>query len=638
MAGTGRIYVTDVRAVGDIKLTHQYDVDIRFDIAFDFGGHNYNGAAFSMSCDGQDKSGNSTFAIGDGRGSWVWGNIGGTQTFRITMPNSGQAKNIGFSASINTGVKPPTISASGSYQLGAVTWQHIVSYNANGGSGEPKNQTKTYGTVLTLSNQKPTRAGYTFLGWSSSNTGSVNYSPGGRYEADDNITLYAVWEINTFAVSYDANEGSGAPENQVKIYGQPLTLSNTIPTRTNYNFKGWATSKDAKVPEYQPGGSYIGNSSITLYAVWELAYWIPRLSNVSINRCNPDGSANEYGEYATVSFDWECCQIIGANPVKTIAVSYAQNGTSSFTDSKIVASGNSGKVSIVIGDGTLSIDDEYVIRITVTDSKGGSNSNDGILNKSAFIIDFLRKGKSGVAFGKPAEQEGLFDVNFEALFRKTIKDKTGCPITNGIALYQEPCVDPDTTLYETIVTNKGTTDLGSGFWYIRTIFMNGRTTNTNRVQYAYPYDSDTPSAFRYYLNGKWSKWIKQDSIIAEGTSGVWHYKKHASGVAECWTDGEGYVIGNTPITTASWGGYVSGYVTPPSYPFTFTEIPFAYGDIVFGDPDHMGDFMLIYAGYSWADSNISLLKTRPRSFKIWRGTTHTFGNPRYKGFAIGKWK
>lgn len=54
MAGTGRIYVTAVRGVGDVNLTHKYDVDIRFDIAFDWGGYNYGGAPYSMSCDGQN--------------------------------------------------------------------------------------------------------------------------------------------------------------------------------------------------------------------------------------------------------------------------------------------------------------------------------------------------------------------------------------------------------------------------------------------------------------------------------------------------------------------------------------------------------------------------------------------------------
>lgn len=195
MAGTGRIYVTAVRGVGDANLTHQYDVDIRFDIAFDWGGYNYGGAPYSMSCDGQNTSGSATFAVGSGGGNWIWTNIGGTKTFRIAMPTSGQPKNIGFSATINTGINPSTISASGSYALSAITWEHTVSYNANGGTGAPGSQKKIYGSNLTLSSARPTRDGYVFMGWATSSAGEVSYMPGSTYGADVDITLYAVWQI-----------------------------------------------------------------------------------------------------------------------------------------------------------------------------------------------------------------------------------------------------------------------------------------------------------------------------------------------------------------------------------------------------------------------------------------------------------
>lgn len=195
MAGTGRIYVTAVRGVGDANLTHQYDVDIRFDIAFDWGGYNYGGAPYSMSCDGQNTSGSATFAVGSGGGNWIWTNIGGTKTFRITMPTSGQPKNIGFSATINTGINPSTISASGSYALSAITWEHTVSYNANGGTGAPGSQKKIYGSNLTLSSARPTRDGYVFMGWATSSAGEVSYMPGSTYGTDVDITLYAVWQI-----------------------------------------------------------------------------------------------------------------------------------------------------------------------------------------------------------------------------------------------------------------------------------------------------------------------------------------------------------------------------------------------------------------------------------------------------------
>ena len=64
-----------------------------------------------------------------------------------------------------------------------------VSFNANGGSGAPGAQTKVWGTVLTLSSTRPTRTGYTFLGWSKSSTAtSATYAAGGQYGADVSLT------------------------------------------------------------------------------------------------------------------------------------------------------------------------------------------------------------------------------------------------------------------------------------------------------------------------------------------------------------------------------------------------------------------------------------------------------------------
>ena len=155
---------------------------------------------------------------------------------------------------------------------------YTVKYNANGGSGAPSSQTKTYGVSLTLSSTKPTRTGYTFQKWNTKSDGSgTNYSPGGTYTANAAVTLYAVWKINTYTVKYNANGGSGAPANQTKTYGKNLTLSSTKPTRTGHTFRGWSTTK--KTPtnarttsdaNYQAGATYSANSSVTLYAVWDI--------------------------------------------------------------------------------------------------------------------------------------------------------------------------------------------------------------------------------------------------------------------------------------------------------------------------------------------------------------------------------
>lgn len=286
MAGTGRIYVTAVRGVGDVNLTHKYDVDIRFDIAFDWGGYNYGGAPYSMSCDGQNTSGSATFAVGSGGGKWVWTNIGGTKTFRITMPTSGQSKKIGFSATVNTGVNPATISASGEYTLSAITWEHTVSYNANGGTGAPDTQKKIYGSVLTLSSVRPTRDGYVFMGWATSSAGEVSYMPGSTYGTDVDITLYAVWQIAYIKPTITGLtalrcDSSGTPKSDgtyIKVTGswqvdRTLNSSNKA-TSVRIDYQETASGSPVKASETYPNttsgkiSQIIGNGKISTGSVY----------------------------------------------------------------------------------------------------------------------------------------------------------------------------------------------------------------------------------------------------------------------------------------------------------------------------------------------------------------------------------
>ncbi len=150
---------------------------------------------------------------------------------------------------------------------------YTVRYDANGGTGAPASQTKTYGVPLTLSMVKPTRAGYEFLGWATSrNATTSEYAPGERYTDEESVTFYAVWRYipKTYEVKYDANGGGNTPASQTKTEDFTLILTSTIPTRYGYTFKGWATSSSATSATYQAGDSYTANESVTLYAVWEV--------------------------------------------------------------------------------------------------------------------------------------------------------------------------------------------------------------------------------------------------------------------------------------------------------------------------------------------------------------------------------
>lgn len=144
---------------------------------------------------------------------------------------------------------------------------YTVSYNANGGSGAPSNQTKTYGVTLTLSNTKPTRTGYTFSAWNTAQNGSgTSYAPGGSYTANAAVTLYAQWTVNTYVVTFDAQGGSVTPASKSVTYGQPYG-SLPVPVRAGYRFDGWFT--------VATGGTQVTAETVvtvtaaqTLYAHW----------------------------------------------------------------------------------------------------------------------------------------------------------------------------------------------------------------------------------------------------------------------------------------------------------------------------------------------------------------------------------
>ena len=164
----------------------------------------------------------------------------------------------------------PTLTMTAQWTINTYT----VSYNANGGSGAPSAQTKTYNVTLTLSSTVPTRTGYTFLGWSTSSTAtSATYSAGGSYTANAAAVLYAVWRINTYSVSYNANGGSGTISGQTKTYGVALTLASSGYTRTGYTLTGWNTKADGTGTSYALGASYTTDAAATMYAVWTINTW-----------------------------------------------------------------------------------------------------------------------------------------------------------------------------------------------------------------------------------------------------------------------------------------------------------------------------------------------------------------------------
>ena len=81
-------------------------------------------------------------------------------------------------------------------------------------------------------------------------------------------------EYFTRTLSFDANGGSGAPTQTTcnsTNSSCSVEIPNTRPTRTNYDFLGWADENTASVAAYQPGATITLASDKIVYAVWKLS-------------------------------------------------------------------------------------------------------------------------------------------------------------------------------------------------------------------------------------------------------------------------------------------------------------------------------------------------------------------------------
>lgn len=462
--------------------------------------------AWSVNIDGQVRSGSY--------------NINGvSSTTRISsgtidVARGTSARNISCSASLNfdvtwNGSYSGSRSASGSLGVERKV-SYTVSFNANGGTGAPGSQTRWYGEVIYLSSVRPTRTGYIFQGWAKSPSGRVEYNPGSAYGLDANTTLYAIWSPETYTISFNANGGSGAPGNQTKTYGQTLTLSSTRPTRTNYNFIGWGTSSGSTSAAYQPGGSYTSNGNATLYAVWQLAYTPPRITNIQADRCNSGGTLSESGTYVKVSFSWATDYNVSA-----IYIRHKVSTSSSWTTTTVSASGKVGSVSQVIGSNGISTEYTYNIQIEVRDSNGSSIIGRDV-GPMLYTIDFKSGGK-GVAIGKPATSDNLFEVNFPTRFTGGI-DYVYIPSGQNLNNYKTPGFYYNPT--NTEVANISNTPVNDAFTLEVSKHAGVKQTFTR-------YNYDQPRTWmRNYFNGTWGAWF--EIVLANQFNGYFDNRMNAT--------------------------------------------------------------------------------------------------------------
>lgn len=273
-------------------------------------------------------------------------------------------------------------------------------------------QTKTHGTALTLTTSKPTKTNYNFASWNTNTSGTgTNYASGGSYTANAAVTLYPRWTLVTYAVTYNANGGSGAPAQQTKTYGTTLKLSSTIPTRSGYTFVRWNTNSSGTGTNYASGANYTDNAAVTLYAVWQVNYTPPQITNLTAYRVDTDGNKDDEGTSFRVDFTWVAgTDSSGSVTLQSATIKWKKTTESSYpSNNSFTASITSTSVSIGVGTtAALDTDAQYDIQLIVTPTGDHPDiTRMTYISTSSFIIDINTEGNAvGIGMVAPDDITG----------------------------------------------------------------------------------------------------------------------------------------------------------------------------------------------------------------------------------------
>lgn len=248
----------------------------------------------------------------------------------------------------------------------------------------------------------------------------------------------------------------------------------------------------------------------TLESITVLGYVNPSVS-LGIERTDNTGAPADEGTYAvlTAKFTFTDAVATLSEPVVTGGTSvtwYTTRSSAGVVSNSVDWNDTSG---ISSGDtlyglvGTFSPNQSYVISVEPKDSKGTGTSVSITLATAFFTIDFLAGGH-GIAFGKPAVTDDLFECDLDAQFNKHVN-------VGGDFIAQDMNAQEVQDFIDSLNVGGGGTAV--------------------------------------------------DLVVEQGTSGIWAYRKWSSGIAECWGHWETGAFAGTLVN--NWYCRVHGPIAFP---------------------------------------------------------------------------
>ena len=149
---------------------------------------------------------------------------------------------------------------------------YTVIFNSNCDPASTKNQQMTYDAASFLTPNSFKYTGHVFRGWALEPTQyEVDYADKAQVKnlcsgSGETINLYALWELGTYTLTYNANGGTVSPASKQVVFSKPY---GTLPTprRDGYTFDGWAVTNSTGADRVT-SSTVMSTEGATIYAQW----------------------------------------------------------------------------------------------------------------------------------------------------------------------------------------------------------------------------------------------------------------------------------------------------------------------------------------------------------------------------------
>lgn len=175
----------------------------------------------------------------------------------------------------------------------------VLYYDENGGSGTMAETEQTGANVTVAANAYTAPTGYAFQEWNASMSGGGTvYTAGQVLTLTEDLTIYAIWQAQSYTVTLDAAGGIGGSTSVNATFDEAMP-SIAIPSQSGYIFKGYYSGTDGTGTQYyDENGSSTNSWNIaaptTLHAYWlagstpdptgcELNFWFFKEADATAN-------------------------------------------------------------------------------------------------------------------------------------------------------------------------------------------------------------------------------------------------------------------------------------------------------------------------------------------------------------------